>query len=123
MANDVVKVERPPLPVLDKITGLGPGLAKIRSGMAALRDTNAGLNEDIAAYDAALNMVRDHVRDLHADLQFEVTDKGNGGGGQASSEKIEEKVREIVGTEHVGKVEEVLEAPVAPLPAGPSAGS
>lgn len=114
MANDVVVAKRPPLPAIGKITGLGPGLSKVRAGMAGLREAHDGLNDDIQAYGMAVDAVRDHVRSLHEDLAFEVKSEGNGAGGKVSTEQLEKRVDELV---NGGK--EV--ADVAPLAAGPAA--
>ncbi len=92
---------------LERISGLSGGLHRIRDGFAQLRQDHDGLVEDITAYGVAVNMVRDHVRDLHADLQFEVSDRGNGGG-QASQERVEQHVREIIGAEQQGDLAAAL---------------
>lgn len=119
MGNDLV-VKRPPLPSIGKITGLGPGMSKIREGMGSLRERHDGLNDDIQAYGMALDAVRDHVRNLHEDLAFEVKSEGNGAGGQVSQEQLEKRVTELSGTDKQEiQTEEVGDA--APLTSDPAA--
>lgn len=107
---------------LGKISGLGPAMSRIREGMAQLREDHDGLSADLTAYGAAVNMVRDHVRSLHEDLSFEVSDRGNGGG-QVSQERVEQHLDAMLGTEDIGGGEAASAAPLADGPAAADGGA
>lgn len=118
MASDIMRQVRPPLPAL-RMGGLAPGLSRVREALSILREEHDGLHQDVAAYTAAVGQVRDHVRTLHEDLQFELSEGGNGGQ-PASPQRVEEHVAEILGG---GQPEQPpVETVYTPLPDGSSTG-
>lgn len=88
--------ERKPLPPLKGVAGLGNVLADAKRGINEVRQVTTALSSETADLVRDVNIMRDHVRQVHEDLHFEASTLGNGGPSlsEEPSEQSEKQVEE-----------------------------